>query len=38
VRSKYYLTDQIFLEGANTFDEDKNKFEMNVSLRFKIRG
>jgi len=37
IRSKYYLTDLIFLEGVNTVEEDRNKFELNVSLQFKIR-
>ncbi len=37
VRTKYFLTDNIFLEGANTFESDRNKFELNVSLQFKIR-
>jgi translocation and assembly module TamB len=37
VRSKYYLSDNLLLEGANTFEGDRNKFELNVSLQFKIR-
>ncbi len=37
VRSKYYLTDLIFLEGINTVDDGQNEFELNVSLQFKIR-
>lgn len=36
VRSKYFLTDNIFLEGANTFENQRSKFEINLSLRFEV--
>ena len=38
VSSKYYLTDNFFLEGATTQRaEQKNRYQFNLSLRFFIR-
>ncbi len=36
IRSKYFLTDNIFLEGANIIEEQRTKFELNVSFQFSL--